>query len=117
MATEAKGFVSASRSREATVSREIGMSMTSFQSIRKAVGGLNPRSIRDLSDRPLNIAIYASGPEDYKPLEEFFLQGISEDRRREVAKSLHRGPDPKGVLNFDIAVYDDSVLAPRRAMV
>jgi hypothetical protein len=93
------------------------MSITSFQSIRKAVGGLNPRSIRDLCDRPLNIALYASAPENYRPLEEFFLQGISEERRREAAKSLHRGPDPKGVLNFDIAIYDDSVLAPRRAMV
>jgi hypothetical protein len=30
---------------------------------------------------------------------------------------LHRGPDPQKVLQFDLAIYDESVLAPRRALV
>ncbi|HEY3455738.1 MAG TPA: hypothetical protein VGK64_14120, partial [Bryobacteraceae bacterium] len=29
----------------------------------------------------------------------------------------HRGPDPQKVLQFDLAIYDESVLAPRRALV
>ena len=50
-------------------------------------------------------------------MESYFLEGLSPARRREAAAHLHRGPDPQEVLQFDLAVYDESVLAPRRALV
>jgi hypothetical protein len=93
------------------------MNFSALQHIRRAVQTLNPKSVRDLSDRSLNIAIYAATDDDYKRFEDFMTLGLSPARRAEALSILHRGPDPTKVLQFDIAIYDESVLAPRRALV
>lgn len=93
------------------------MNVTAVQHIRQAVKTLNPKSVRDLSDRRLNIALYAATAEDYQAIEDFLLNGLSPARRGDALLSLHRGPDPAKVQEFDLAIYDESVLAPRRAVV
>jgi hypothetical protein len=93
------------------------MNLSALQHIRKAVQTLNPNHVRELSDKQLNIALYAATEADYQKIEGYFLEGLSPARRKEATAFLHRGPDPQRVLQFDLAIYDESVLAPRRALV
>lgn len=93
------------------------MNLSALHHIRKAVHTLNPGNVRELSERELKIALYAAGPADYERIENFFVQGLSPERRHEALSMLHRAPDPKAVLNYDLAIYDESVLPPRRALV
>lgn len=93
------------------------MNLSALQHIRKAVQTLNPSHVRDLGEKHLNIALYAATDEDYQKVEGYLLEGLSPARRQEAISFLHRGPDPQKVLQFDLAVYDESVLAPRRALV
>jgi hypothetical protein len=93
------------------------MNLSALHHIRKAVHTLNPGNVRELSERELKIALYAAGPAGYEGIENFFVQDLSPERRHEALSMLHRAPDPKAVLNYDLAIYDESVLAPRRALV
>lgn len=91
--------------------------MSATANIRQAVRNLNPKKIHSLGERPLNIALYAATPEDYQNIEEYLVNGLAETRRQESMAAIHRGPDPSKVLDFDLAIYDESVVAPRRALV
>ncbi len=93
------------------------MNLSALQHIRKAIQTLNPTHVREISEKPLNVALYAASEDDYQKIEGYFLEGLSPARRKEAFAYLHRGPDPQKVLQFDLAVYDESVLAPRRALV
>ncbi|MFZ0590529.1 MAG: hypothetical protein WAM39_08610 [Bryobacteraceae bacterium] len=93
------------------------MNVSALQHIRKAVQTLNPHKVRALGERDLKIGLYAATPGDYARMEEFFVQDLSPARRSQALTLLHRGPDPRQVLEFDLAIYDESVLAPSRALV
>lgn len=93
------------------------MNVTAVQHIRQAVRTLNPKSVRELSERRLNIALYAATPQDYQAIEDFLLNGLSPARRGDAILSLHRGADRAQVKDFDLAIYDESVLVPHRAFV
>lgn len=92
------------------------MSVKALVSIRNAIGKLNPKEVREMSERPLRIALYSATPDGYQRMEEFFLDGLSPNRRRESSALLVRGPAPQGSY-FDLVIYDESVLAPSRALV
>jgi hypothetical protein len=93
------------------------MNLSALQHIRKAIQTLNPNKVREMTDKDLHVALYAAGDEEYRRLESYLLEGLSPARLREAATHLHRGPDPQKVLQYDLAVYDESVLPPRRALV
>ncbi len=93
------------------------MNVSALQHIRKAVQTLNPNTVRELSDKSLKVAIYAASPDDYNRIEDFFVQGLSGTRKSDALSCLYRGPDPQKALQFDLAIYDESVLAPRRSLV
>jgi hypothetical protein len=93
------------------------MSVKALTEIRKAVSNLNPKTIRELSDRDMNIALYAATPDDYEGVEDYLLAGLSPARRHTGSLALHRGPNPAGGSKYDFAIYHESVLAPRRAFV
>jgi hypothetical protein len=93
------------------------MNMTAVQHIRQAVKTLNPKSVRELGERKLNIALYAATSEDYRSIEDFLLNGLSPARRSEAFSSFHRAPDPSRMPEFDLVIYDETVLAPRRALI
>jgi hypothetical protein len=95
----------------------MAMNVSALQHIRRAVQTLNPHKVRELSDRDLKIGLYAATPGDYARMEEFFVQDLSPARRSQALTVLHRAPDPRQVLEFDLAIYDESVLAPSRALV
>jgi hypothetical protein len=93
------------------------MNVSALQHIRQAVQRLNPKSVRELSDKNLKIALYAATPADYGRMEDFFVRGLSPERKSQALALLYRGPNPDSVLQFDLAIYDKSVLAPSRALV
>jgi hypothetical protein len=93
------------------------MSVQGLLNIKKAIANLSSQGIRQQSERPLHIALYAANGERYAKIENFLLSGLSEARRRESMRALVRGPLPVHALQYDLAVYDESVLAPSRSLV
>lgn len=93
------------------------MSVQGLLNIKKAIANLSSQGIREQSERPLHIALYAANAERYARIENFLLRGLSEARRRDSIQALARGPLPVHALQYDLAVYDESVLAPARAII
>ncbi|MFL6350536.1 MAG: hypothetical protein ACJ74Z_01615 [Bryobacteraceae bacterium] len=94
------------------------MSVTGLVSIRNAIGKLNPKQVREMSDRSLRIALYSASPEGYQRMENFFLHELKPIRRRDSSAALIRTPAGSAeASHVNLAIYDQSVLAPRRAFV
>lgn len=94
------------------------MSVTGLVSIRNAISKLNPKQVRDMSERPLRIALHSGSAEGYRHMEDFFLRDLSPTRRSASSAALMRAPAGSSeASHFDLAIYDESVLPPRRAMV
>ncbi len=93
------------------------MSVIALAGIRSAVQNLNPGKVRELGERQLNIALYAHTNEAYRRMEEFFLEGLHDRRRKESLEALTRGPAAQHALRYDLAIYDEGVVAPSRALV
>jgi hypothetical protein len=83
--------------------------------IKKALSNLNPKQVRETSERPLHIALNAARPEDYQRMENFFLRDLSPARRRESSYSLTRGAAIGG--NYDLVIYDQSLPMPPNGLV
>jgi hypothetical protein len=94
------------------------MSVTGLVSIRNAISKLNPKQVREMSERPIGIALYSASPDGYQRMEEFFLHDLSPTRRGESHAALMRvlAGSPQAA-HFDLAIYDESVLTPRGALV
>lgn len=82
--------------------------------IKKALSTLNPKQVREMSERPLRIALNAGSPEGYQQMENFFLQDLSPARRRESSYALTRGAAIGG--NYDLVVYEEGLPAPPHAL-
>lgn len=93
------------------------MSVTGLANIRKAVQSLNPHRMREAAEKPIRIALYANSHDDYRRIEDYLLQGLEPRRRRESLDVLTRGPAPDQALKYDLAIYDESVIAPARALI
>jgi hypothetical protein len=94
------------------------MSVAGLVSIRNAIGKLNPKQVREMSERPLRIALHAAIPEGHQRIENFFLNDLSPTRRGESSALLVRiPPGSPQTSHFDLVIYDESVLAPRGALV
>lgn len=85
--------------------------------IKKAISTLNPHQIREMSERPVRVALHAQSQEAYQRMENFFLQDLAPARRRESALQLVRAPIPVLGQGFDIAVYDEEMAVPDSALV
>ncbi len=93
------------------------MSFEGLINIKKALTTLNSKQVREMSERPLHIALHAADQEAYHRLESFFLRDLSPARRRESALLLTRAPIQPSAPGIDLAVYDESVIAPHGAVV
>ena len=92
--------------------------MSMFQglmNIKKALSTLNPKQVREMSERPLHIALNAPSPEAYQHMENFFLRDLSPARRRESSYSLTRGAAVGG--NYDLVVSDQSLPTAPHALL
>jgi hypothetical protein len=94
------------------------MSVTGLVGIRKAIGKLNPKQVREMSERPLRIALYSGSAEGWQRMESFFLHDLTPTRRAESIAALIRQPagSPQ-VTHLDLAIYDESVHAPHGALI
>lgn len=93
------------------------MSIQGLVNIRKALGTLNPQQVREISDRPIRIALHAGSQESYQRMENFFLRDLSPARRRQSAVLLTRAPIPVLAERYEVAVYDEGMPAPHSALV
>lgn len=91
------------------------MSIQGLLHIKKAIANLNPDQVRKLSDRPVRVGIYASSPHNFERIENFLLQGLAPERRRESASCLVR--EPSGLGPSDLTIFDETILAPPQAVV
>ena len=85
--------------------------------IKKAMGTLNPQQVRNLSERPVRVALHAPSQEAYQEMEDFFLRDLSPARRRESAQLLTRAPIPLSAKTTDLHVYHASTSAPPDALI
>jgi hypothetical protein len=93
------------------------MKLDALIHIKKAIGSLNPHQIREMTERPVRVALHAQSQEAYQRMENFFLQDLGPARRRESALQLVRAPIPVLGQSFDIAVYDEAMPAPPAALI
>ncbi len=91
------------------------MSIQGLFHIKKAVANLNPEQVRQLAERSLRISIYASSAQSFERIENFFLSGLSPERRRESAAYLVRGASRLGPS--DLTVFDEGIIAPPKSIV
>lgn len=90
------------------------MNLKGLVHIKEALHTLNPGSIRELSERQLNVALFSSTEEGYRQMEDFLLRGLSPARRKESSAVLRRGTEG---APYDLAIYDQSAAAPPRAII
>ncbi len=93
------------------------MSITSLMNIKKGLSTLNPKTVREMSEREVHVALHAASQEGFQRMETFFLRDLSPSRRRESALLLTRAPIPVIGQRYDLAVYDADTAAPRGALV
>lgn len=93
------------------------MSLKSVMNIKKGLSTLNPKQVREMSERKVHVALHAASQEGYQRIENFFLRDLSPARRRESALLLTRAPIPVLGSRYDFAVYDDGLTAPHGALV
>lgn len=93
------------------------MSFKGLVNIKKGLSTLNPRQVRELSERQVHVALHAASQESYQRMERFLLHDLSPARRRESALLLTRAPIPVLGQRYDFAVYDENMPAPHDALV
>ncbi len=93
------------------------MSVKGLMNIRKGLSALNPKQVREMSERPVHVALHAGSQEAYQRMENFFLRDLSPARRRVSAGLLTRAPIPVLAQRYDFAVYDEGTATPAGALV
>jgi len=93
------------------------MSIQVFQSIKDAIGNLNPEEIQRHTERPLRLFLYANTERQYREMEDFFIpRDLSEARRRQVRHQVYRASEGfSPSAKEDLAVYFDDSGSPERA--
>ena len=93
------------------------MNLEGLVNIRKAISTLNSKHVRELSERSLRVALVAASQESYQRMEDFFLRDLRPARRRESAVQLEHATGPVAAQSYDLAVYDETFVAPPKALV
>ncbi len=93
------------------------MSVKGLMNIRKALSALNPKQVREMSERPVRVALHADSQEAYQRIENFFLRDLSPARRRVSAGLLTRAPIPVLAQRYDLDVYDEGMITTPDALV
>ena len=93
------------------------MSVKGLMNIRKALSALNPKQVREMSERPVRVALHAGSQEAYQRMENFFLRDLSPARRRVSAGLLTRAPIPVLAQRYDLDIYDEGMVTTTEALV
>lgn len=93
------------------------MNIQGLVNIKKAVSTLNPKEVRQQSERRPHVALYAPTTHAYEEMEDFLLRELSPGRRSESALSISRDPHPATSLSYDVSIYDSRLIAPSHGLV
>lgn len=85
--------------------------------IRKALSSLNPKQVRDASEKPLRVILQSPDADGYRRMEEFFLQQLHPGRRAESAMLLSRASSNAVGSADTLTVYDDRMSAPTGSLI
>ncbi len=70
------------------------MSVKVLQSIKQAIGNLNPEEIRSHTGRPLRLFLHASRDDEYRQMEQYFAPSdLSRAKSSQVRSKLYRASD------------------------
>ncbi len=93
------------------------MAIQGLVHVRKALNALNPKQIREMSERSARVELHAASQESYERMESFFLCELSPARRQQSAMLLTRAPISTLGPGAALAVYDEGVIAPAGALI
>jgi hypothetical protein len=91
------------------------MSFEGLVQIKKAIGMLSPKEVRDLSRREVRIALHAPDSFSHEQMENFLLSELQPARRRDSANLIVRNPRTPDVA--DVNLYHASMIAPPQSLV
>ena len=91
------------------------MSFDGLVQIKKAIGMLSPKEVRDLSQREVQIALHAPDTQAFEQMENFLLHELRPARRRESAEMLIR--NPSSTNQADINIYHAALQAPSKSLI
>jgi len=93
------------------------MAIQGLVNIRKALATLNPKQVREMSERNVRVALHAGSQEAFQRMENFLLRDLSPARRRSSALLISRATGSQFGQQPDIDIYDEGVVAPAGAIV
>jgi hypothetical protein len=91
------------------------MSFDGLVQIKKAIGMLSPKEVRDLSQQEVRIALHAPDTQSFEQMENFLLNELKPARRRESAEMLMR--NPSSANQADVDMYHASLKAPSKSLI
>jgi len=91
------------------------MSFDGLVQIKKAIGMLSPKEVRELSQREVHIALHAPDTQSFEQMENFLLSELRPARRRESADMLMR--NPSSTQQADVNIYHASLRAPAKSLL
>jgi hypothetical protein len=91
------------------------MSFDGLVQIKKAIGMLSPKEVRELSQRDLRIALHAPDSLAHEQIENFLLHDLKPGRRRDSADLLTRNPG--STSQAEINIYHANMPAPAKSLV
>jgi hypothetical protein len=91
------------------------MSFDGLVQIKKALGMLSPKEVRELSQREVRIGLHAPDMSAAEQMEDFLLHELRPLRRRESAGLLVRNPSTAN--QADIHIYHANMAAPSKSLI
>jgi hypothetical protein len=91
------------------------MSFEGIVHIKKAIGMLSPKEVRELSQRHVRIGLHAPDSFSHQQMENYLLSELKPARRRESADLLIRNPASTNLA--DVNLYHASMTAPPKALL
>lgn len=87
-----------------------------IKQLRDAISSLNPQEVRDITERPVSITLYASTTNMYEEMESFFAPPeLSPQKRAELRHVLQRTGDSP--LQAVLEVYEEGISHPKSGFV
>lgn len=91
------------------------MSFEGLVQIKKAIGMLSPKEVRELGQRDVHIGIHASDHASLNRMEDFLLSGLRPLRRRASADLILR--NPRSTNQASVNIYDAAMPAPPKSLI
>jgi len=91
------------------------MSFDGLVQIKKAIGMLSPKEVRELSLREVRIGLHAPDPAAHEQMENFLLTDLRPARRRESADMLIR--NPSSTNQAEVNIYHANMPVPSKGLL